>query len=95
MPSSASPPMAPSRGAGAFQTAAAGQDRHAGGGGDFVRALLVAHRRDRIRRGTDPDEARRLHRADEAGVLGEEAVARMHGVGVVGEAASRMRCCTR
>ena len=39
--------------------------------------VLEAHRADRLGRRADEDEARRLHRLHEAGVLRQEAVARM------------------
>ena len=43
---------------------------------------LVAERGDRVRRRADPDQAGVDDGAREVGVLGEEAVARVHGVGV-------------
>ena len=54
--------------------------RDAGLGGERLRRDLVAHRLDRRGRWADEDDPGRLERAREGGVLGEEAVARMHGI---------------
>ena len=56
-------------------------------------ARLRAHQLDRGRRRADPDEARRLDRARERGVLGEEAVAGMDRLGA--RAGSRRRAASR
>ncbi len=48
--------------------------------GDVTRRDLVAERADRVRRRTDPDEARVDDRLREVGVLGEESVAGVDGV---------------
>ena len=49
--------------------------------GDRAGGDLVAEGLDRLGRGADPDEARGDHRAGEVGVLGEEPVAGVYGVG--------------
>ena len=54
---------------------------HAGSGGRLLRAHLVAHQLDRLRRRPDEDHARLRARAGERGVLGQEAVAGMERVG--------------
>ena len=59
----------------------AGDDRDARVLHRPTRPRLLAHQLDRGRRRTDPDEPRVLDRAREGRVLGEEAVARMHGAG--------------
>ena len=80
-------------------------DRHAGRLHRLARPGLRAHQLDRRRRRADPDEPRLLDRARERRVLGEEAVARMDGLGARARrprrAASRRpgssprRCCRR
>jgi hypothetical protein len=57
-------------------------DRHARLAHARAGRRLVAHQLDRLRRRPDPDEAGRFDRAREPRVLGEEAVPRVHGVGV-------------
>ena len=56
-------------------------DRHARPFHERARRDLVAHGRDRLRRGTDEGEPGVVHGGGEARVLGEEAVAGMDGVG--------------
>ena len=74
-------------GAGALQVGVlggAGQDRHA----DLLRAALggdlVAQQGQLLGRGADEDEAGGLDRAGEGGVLAQEPVAGVHGVGAGG-----------
>ena len=69
------------RGLGAVVEVGAGQDRDAGPLHHLPGADLRAHRLDRLRRRPDQDEARLGDGAGEAGVLGEEAVAGVDGVG--------------
>ena len=49
--------------------------------GQLLALDLVAHRRDGVRRRADEGDALGLQRLDEAGALGQEAVARMHRLG--------------
>ena len=56
----------------------AGDDRRTSGDCERARRRLAAHRRDRLRRWTHPDEARIAHGACEPLTLAEEAVARMN-----------------
>ena len=58
-----------------------GEDRHAGGGHQPLGLDLRAHRRDRRRRRADPRQPGVDDGAGEGGVLGQEAVAGMDGVG--------------
>src|SRR5690606_19442620 len=58
------------------------EDRHAQLARPLARAGLVAEQRERLGRGADEDEARRLDPARELGILGEEAVAGVDGVGL-------------
>ena len=58
-----------------------GDQRGPGALRDVARAHLVAERLDRVRRRTDPREARADHRAREVRVLRQEAVAGVHRVG--------------
>ena len=58
-----------------------GHDRHAGLVHQRPRARLRAHRLDGVRRRADPGDAGLAEGAREAGVLGQEAVARVHGLG--------------
>ena len=58
------------------------QHRHAGALDETLGLELVTHRGDARRRRTDPDEAGVDDGAGERGVLGEETVSRVHGVGV-------------
>ena len=51
-------------------------------------AHLVTHQLDLLGLGADEGDARRLHRAREIGVLGQESVARMDGTGAAG-----LCCC--
>ena len=53
-------------------------ERHAGGAHLGLRARLVAHPLHHLGRRPDEDEIVLLAGTDEVGVLGEEAVARMH-----------------
>ncbi len=55
--------------------------RHPGGHRGTPRLGLVAHAADGLRLRTDEDQAGRLHRFGEGGVLGEETVAGMDRVG--------------
>ncbi len=57
------------------------EHRHARGRHHLLRLDLGAHRRDRGHRRTDPRQARVGHRCGEFGVLGEEPVTGMDGVG--------------
>ena len=57
------------------------QRGHARGLGCGLGRQLVAHGLDGIGSGADPHQAGRGHGPGEAGVLGQEAVAGMHGVG--------------
>ena len=66
------------------------QHGHAGGAHQRLRLDLRTHRRDRIGWRADPHQPGVEHRLGEAGGLGEEAVARMDGVGA-GAAAQRRR----
>ena len=59
----------------------AGHDRHAGLDRRLPRRGLAAHQRDRFRRRADERQAGIAARGGEVFVLGEETVARMHGVG--------------
>jgi hypothetical protein len=59
--------------------------RHALRLGEGAGRDLVAHQRDGVGGGADEDEAGRLDGGREAGVLRQEAVARMDGVGAGGE----------
>ena len=56
----------------------AGDGRHLGGVGEFLRLDLVAHRFDRARVRADEDDPRVGERLRERRALGEEAVAGMH-----------------
>ena len=60
----------------------AGHDGHVRGQGDLTRLRLVAHHRDGLGRGTDEADLAAAADLGEAGVLGEEAVARMDRVDV-------------
>ncbi|MEY9646034.1 hypothetical protein ABIF07_002312 [Bradyrhizobium elkanii] len=60
---------------------AAGDGRHAGRGGGLACRNLVAHQPDRSRGRADKDQSRRFDSGGELGVLGQEAVAGMDGVG--------------
>ena len=62
----------------------AGHDRNARGFRRDARRHLVAHDADGIALGSDEDQACGFHRIGEAGVLGQEAIARMHGIGAGG-----------
>ena len=55
-------------------------DRHAGRLHRLARPCLLAHQLDRLRRRADPRQPGLLDRAGEAGVLGQEAVAGVHGL---------------
>ena len=57
------------------------EDRHVSSGHELLGADLAAHRLDRLRRRTDPRQARLTDGARELGVLGQEAVARVDRVG--------------
>ncbi len=59
----------------------AGHDRHAGLDGDLFRGRLAAERPHRLRRRADEDEAGSFHRFGKIGVLRQEAIARMDGLG--------------
>ena len=59
----------------------AGDDRHACRLHAGARGGLVSHQLDRLGRRADPDGARLLDRAGERGVLGQEAISRMDGLG--------------
>ena len=61
-----------------------GQHGHAGGGHQLLGLDLGAHRRDRGRRRADPDQPGVEHGLREVGVLGQEAVAGVDGVGAGG-----------
>ncbi len=61
--------------------AAARQHRHPGVGRGLPRLGLVAHQPDAGRRRPDPAEVALLEHLGEVGVLGQEAVARVDGVG--------------
>ena len=63
------------------------EHRHARGRHHLLRLDLGAHRRDRGNRRTDPRQARLGHRCGEFGILREEPVTGMDGVG-----AGRARC---
>jgi hypothetical protein len=56
----------------------AGHGRDIGLGRQFLRGDLVAHRLDRADRRADEGNTRGLQRLGELGVLGQEAIARMH-----------------
>ncbi len=56
-------------------------DRDAGCHGDLAGVVLARHRLHRLGRRADPDEAGVGDGAGEAGVLGQEAVAGVHGLG--------------
>ena len=60
------------------------EHRHAGGGHQFLGLDLGAHRAHRVHRRPDPGQARVLHGGREFGVLREESVAGVHGVGAGG-----------
>jgi hypothetical protein len=60
------------------------EDGHPGVGHQPLRLDLRAHRGDRGRRRPDPDEAGVQHRLREVGVLRQEAVAGVDGVGAGG-----------
>ena len=66
------------RGVGLVGAVVAGDARHAGLAHAALGLGLVAHQADRLHRRADEDEAGRSTRLGESGVLGEEAVARMH-----------------
>ena len=57
------------------------QHRHAGRGHPGLGVHLGPHRGDGLRRRPDPGQPGVQHRPGEAGVLGQEAVAGVHGVG--------------
>lgn len=57
------------------------EHRDPGGGHQFLGLDLGAHRAHRVHRRPDPGQARALHGGREIGVLREEPVARVHGVG--------------
>ena len=59
----------------------AGDDRHAGGLHQLARLGLGAHRVDGRRGRADEDDSRLVAGAGEGGVLGQEAIARMDGLG--------------
>jgi hypothetical protein len=59
----------------------AGHGRHLGLGGRLLALDLVAHGGDRLGVGTDEDDAGLRQRDGEGLALGQEAVARMHGLG--------------
>ena len=59
----------------------AGNGAHFGGVGELLRFDLVAHRLDGSGLGSDEDDAFLLQRRAERGALGQEAVARVHGLG--------------
>ena len=67
------------------------EDRHAGLRHRSLGLDLGAHRVDRLGRRADPDQAGVLDRAGELGVLGQEAVAGVDGVGAGRLAASMTR----
>ena len=58
-----------------------GHERRAYLGGDAARGHLVAQGFDGFRARPDPDEAGRAHGTGEFGPLGQETVARVHGIG--------------
>ena len=62
---------------------AAGQGGHAGGGSDGAGTLLVAHGVDAFRSWADPAHTRSFSGTRKAGVLGQKAIARVHGIGIV------------
>ena len=68
---------------------AAGHGRHAGPCRRLPRGDLVAHQADGGAVRADEDEARRLDRVGEVGVLGQETVAGMDGVGARSRARQR------
>ncbi len=57
------------------------EHRHTGGGHHLLGLDLGAHRRDRRDRRTDPRQSGIEHRRGEIGVLGEESVPGVDGVG--------------
>ena len=57
------------------------EHRDSGGRHEQLGLDLAAHRLDRLGRGTDPDEAGLDHGPGEGRVLGQESVARVHGIG--------------
>ena len=59
----------------------AGHDADIGGGGEFLRLDLVAHRLDRANIGTDENDVRLGERIGEGGALGQKAIAGMHRLG--------------
>jgi hypothetical protein len=59
----------------------AGQHRDSGGGHELLGGDLAAHGADRRRRRPHPHQPGGLHRRGGVGILGEEAVARVDGVG--------------
>ncbi|MGY4425601.1 hypothetical protein ACVWY2_008050 [Bradyrhizobium sp. JR6.1] len=59
----------------------AGNGRHTGRGGGLARCDLIAHQPDRLRSRADEDQSGCFHRGRELGILGQEAVAGMNGVG--------------
>ncbi len=61
--------------------AIAGQHRHAGLFGNALGFVLRAHGPDRLGRRANPDEARFLDGFGEIGILGQETIARMDGIG--------------
>ncbi|MCY1525111.1 hypothetical protein D9M68_600800 [compost metagenome] len=61
-----------------------GQARHLAGTGEALRLGLAAQRADRGGRRADPDQPRILHGLGEVGVLAQEAIARMNGIGAGG-----------
>ena len=63
------------------RTRRAGREGRADLLGDVTGGHLVAEGLDRVRARADPDESRRDDGAGEVGVLGEEAVPGVHGVG--------------
>ena len=62
----------------------AGDAGHAGGGHQSLGAGLVAHGTDGLRAGADEHQAGVLAGLGEVGVLGQEAVARVHRIGPAG-----------
>ncbi len=56
-------------------------DADLGGRGEFLGFDLVAHRLDGARIGADEDDVFGRERLGEGGALGQEAIARMHGLG--------------
>ena len=63
-------------------------DARCQGSADLLRELtggdLVAEGRDRVRRRADPDETRGLDGGSEVGVLGQESVSGVDGIGAGG-----------